>query len=58
VAQLRESLLRLPETAAGRDIVAKIGIPGFAPADHATYQPVSNFITRFSAQVRLPEAEK
>jgi phosphonate transport system substrate-binding protein len=58
VAQLRESLLRLHETEAGRDILAKIGIPGFAPADHATYLPVSDFIARFSAQVRRPEAEK
>jgi hypothetical protein len=35
-----------------------IGIPGFAVADHATYQPVSDFIARFSAQIRQPGAEK
>lgn len=58
VAQLREILLRLHATEAGRLIVAKIGIPGFAPADHATYLPVSDFIARFSAQIRQPRAEK
>jgi phosphonate transport system substrate-binding protein len=58
VAQVRASLLRLNETEAGRHILAKIGIPGFAPADHTTYLPVSDFITRFSAQVRRPEAER
>jgi phosphonate transport system substrate-binding protein len=52
-----EHLLKLEQTEAGRGILVKIGIPGFVPADHATYQPVSDFIARFSKQVRMPEAE-
>jgi phosphonate transport system substrate-binding protein len=58
VAKLGELLLHLNENEAGRQIVATIGIPGFARADHATYLPVSAFIARFSEQVRPPRAEK
>lgn len=56
--KVREHLLKLDQSEAGRGILALIGIPGFAVADHATYQPVSDFIARFSAQVRQPGAEK
>jgi hypothetical protein len=51
-------LLKLDQSEAGRGVLAMIGIPGFAVADHATYQPVSDFIARFSAQIRQPGAEK
>jgi phosphonate transport system substrate-binding protein len=56
--KVREHLLKLDQSEAGRGVLAMIGIPGFAVADHATYQPVSDFIARFSAQIRQPGAEK
>jgi phosphonate transport system substrate-binding protein len=58
VEKLRDLLIHLNESEEGRRIVASIGIPGFAPADHATYQPVGEFIERFSEQIRAPQAEK
>ncbi len=58
LAQVREHLLNLNQSEEGRRILAQIGIPGFAPADHATYRPVSEFIARFAEQVRRPGAER
>ena len=58
VDRVGQLLLRLDQDATGRSILAKIGIPGFAPASHATYMPVRDFVTRFSAEVRLPQAER
>ncbi len=58
VEQLRGLLLHLHENEEGRNIVATIGIPGFIPADHTTYQPVSEFIARFTEQMRAPRAEQ
>jgi hypothetical protein len=47
-------LVHLNENVEGQRILATIEIPGFARADHATYQPVGAFITRFTEQVRPP----
>jgi phosphonate transport system substrate-binding protein len=58
VARLGDLLVHLNENEEGRRVLAPIEIPGFAHAGHATYLPVSDFIARFSKQVRAPWAER
>jgi phosphonate transport system substrate-binding protein len=58
VAKVGDLLVHLNENVEGQRILATIEIPGFARADHATYQPVGAFITHFTEQVRPPQAER
>lgn len=55
VAQVGRVLFTLHQTEDGRAILARIGLSRFEPADDATYQPVREFIARFSAEVRPVE---
>lgn len=55
VAQVSRALFTLHQTARGRVILERIGLSRFEPADDATYQPVREFIARFSAEVRPVE---
>lgn len=55
VAQVSRALFTLHQTARGRVILERIGLSRFEPADDATYQPVREFIARFSTEVRPVE---
>lgn len=47
-----KALVSLGTTAAGREILQKIEISGFEPADRRTYAPVQAFLKSFSTSVR------
>ncbi|MEW6645923.1 MAG: phosphate/phosphite/phosphonate ABC transporter substrate-binding protein [Pseudomonadota bacterium] len=55
VAQVERLLFSLHESAEGRALLSRMELSRFEPADNATYQPVREFIRRFSAEVRPVE---
>ncbi len=50
--QVSRALFALHQTERGRAMLERIGLSRFEPADDATYQPVREFLVRFSAEVR------
>ncbi len=55
VAQVSELLFSLHRHEEGRKILERMELSRFEPADDATYQPVREFISRFSREVRAVE---
>lgn len=51
-AKVRDTLVALDRTAAGRAILAGIETKRFLPATDADYDPVRQFVARFEAEVR------
>lgn len=52
VETVTDVLVTLPDSEAGRSILAGMESDGFVTADNATYDPVRDFIRRFEAEVR------
>lgn len=52
VNRVKSLLIGLDQHPAGRKILARMELSAFVAADNATYQPVRDFIKRFSATVR------
>jgi phosphonate transport system substrate-binding protein len=50
--QLTQTLLDLPKTPEGRDILARLETSRFHAADDASYDIVRNYIARFESEVR------
>lgn len=46
------ALFRLQESAAGRQMLARLPVSRFEPADDETYRPVREFLQKFSRTVR------
>lgn len=55
VAQVSQLLFSLHESVEGRTILSRMELSRFESADNTTYQPVREFIRRFSAEVRPVE---
>ncbi|MCB1878280.1 MAG: phosphate/phosphite/phosphonate ABC transporter substrate-binding protein [Chromatiales bacterium] len=52
VRQVSQVLFHLQDNPVGRTILDRMELSRFTPADDNTYQPVRDFLARFSAQVR------
>lgn len=57
-AEVRDILLSMHKNKEGRAILAQIGVSHFDPADDKTYDPVSEFVRKFSREVRPIELEE
>jgi len=56
VAQIGDLLFHLHESSEGRAILARMPLSRFEPATDVTYAPVRDFMTRFTADIRPPQA--
>jgi phosphonate transport system substrate-binding protein len=54
---LRQALIHLQDTQAGRDVLASMEMLGFYPATDADYGIVRSFVSRFEKEVRPVEGE-
>lgn len=55
LAEVKALLFGLHESAEGQALLAALPAAGFVPASEATYQPVRDFVARFSRTVRAVE---
>lgn len=53
--KVRQALLELPQTGAGKEILAGMSTARFHAADDASYQKVRDYVTRFEKEVRPVE---
>lgn len=51
-AQVRNALVRLRDTAEGRQLLLALDTPGFDPAEDAQYRPIQTFVQAFNSRVK------
>jgi phosphonate transport system substrate-binding protein len=58
VLKIHNLLLELHKTREGKIILDSIGLSQFETADEKTYEPVKNFLAKFTKDIRQPDQEK
>lgn len=58
VARIGELMFNLHRDAEGREILQRMQLSRFEPADDATYKPVRSFLSRFEQEVRPVEGKR